>query len=172
MSWYPYLGLFLTKMWSMHVAEWCVILVGRTMYDKYLANISVVINSRTSSTWNWIISIFRFPAIIDVWSSLISSNEFSRSDMKCLMLPLGCLYIPPMVRRWFRNFKAMNRLSYSHLLQLQDFFNSYSGLTMTSVDSHLPHFPSCYHLVWHDKTYAWVIDVRLGPCYERRFLLQ
>ena len=103
------------------------------MYGKYLADISVVIYFRTSPPWNWIISIFRSPAIIEVWTSLICSNEFSRSDMKCLMLPLGCLYIPPMVRRWFRNFKAMNRLSNSHLLQLKDFFNSYSGPTLTVV---------------------------------------
>ena len=92
-----FLSMLRTKIWSMHVAEKSVILVGRVIKGRNLFPSNVVRYFMESSFSYLIISTLISPARIIVEGPTIWSIVLSRSKTKWFVFPFGCLYIPPTV---------------------------------------------------------------------------
>ena len=114
----------LINIWSMQVAEYSVIRVGKVMYGRNRLDNKVVRYCKVSALSYLIISIFMSPAKITVISSGILSRAVSKSLIKCLTLPFGWRYIPPTMNYFLLYVNFRYKLSISHLGQWHVFFDT------------------------------------------------
>ena len=129
--WIRFFG-FLINMWSIDEIEQFLMREGRVMHGMKLCSKQLFMQVFTFSSCSFSRLMLKSPSIIASVLSLMFLSVFFNAALKWSMLPLGCLYIPPIIISWLFILRFIHLFSIWHLEQVQVFFRLKSGFTSIS----------------------------------------